>query len=96
MPPLSRSDFKILIRPRGGLDVATTGTVRLSSAIYPTANVPAHEAGEDTVRSNNHQNIIAVSTPHASHADKYRQLQAITIGDRHHEVSVYETAPTTR
>ncbi|KAL1425353.1 hypothetical protein MTO96_019240 [Rhipicephalus appendiculatus] len=93
MPLLPRNDFKIVIRPRGGLDVATTGTVRLASAIYRAANVPAHEAGEDTVCSNNRQNIIVVSTPHATHAAKYRQLQAITIGDRRHEVSAYETAP---
>ncbi|KAH8041012.1 hypothetical protein HPB51_013672 [Rhipicephalus microplus] len=33
-PLLPRSDFKIVIRPRGGLDVATTGTMRLASAIY--------------------------------------------------------------
>ncbi|KAL1442529.1 hypothetical protein MTO96_030731 [Rhipicephalus appendiculatus] len=45
MPLLPRNDFKIVIRPRGGLDVATTGTVRLASAIYRAANVPAHEAG---------------------------------------------------
>ncbi|KAL1477651.1 hypothetical protein MTO96_035589 [Rhipicephalus appendiculatus] len=83
----------IVIRPRGGLDVVTTGTVRLASAIYRAANVPAHEAGEDTVCSNNRQNIIVVSTPHATHAAKYRQLQAITICDRRHEVSAYETAP---
>ncbi|KAH7947348.1 hypothetical protein HPB52_010478 [Rhipicephalus sanguineus] len=56
--PLSNANFKIVVRPRGGLDVATTGTVRLASAIYRAANVPAHEAGEDTVCSNNHQNII--------------------------------------
>ncbi|KAH7985122.1 hypothetical protein HPB52_024313 [Rhipicephalus sanguineus] len=93
MPLLPRSDFKIVVRPRGGLDVATTGTVRLASAIYRAANIPAHEAGEDTVCSNNHQNIIVVSTPHATHAAKYRQLQAITVGDRRHEVSAYETAP---
>ncbi|KAH7960923.1 hypothetical protein HPB49_024928 [Dermacentor silvarum] len=58
MPLLPRSDFKIVIRPRGGLDVATTGTVRLASAIYRAANVPAQDAGEDTVCSNNRQNII--------------------------------------
>ncbi|KAH8036789.1 hypothetical protein HPB51_005657 [Rhipicephalus microplus] len=62
-------------------------------AIYRAVDVPSHEAGEDTVCSNNHQNIIVVSTPYASHADKCRQLQDITIGDRHHEVSAYETAP---
>ncbi|KAH7946625.1 hypothetical protein HPB52_002145 [Rhipicephalus sanguineus] len=93
MPLLPRSDFKIVVRPRGGLDVATNGTVRLASAIYRAANVSAHEAGEDTVGSNNHQNIIVMSTPHATHAAKYRQLQAITVGDRRHEVSAYETAP---
>ncbi|KAH7974200.1 hypothetical protein HPB49_012011 [Dermacentor silvarum] len=93
MPLLPRSDFKIVIRPRGGLDVATTGTVRLASAIYRAANVPAQEAGEDTVCSNNRQNITVVNTPHATHAAKYRQLEAITIGDRRHEVSAYETAP---
>ncbi|KAH7979584.1 hypothetical protein HPB49_009985 [Dermacentor silvarum] len=93
MSLLPRSDFKIVIRPRGGLDVATTGTVRLASAIYLAANVPAQEAGEDTVCSNNRQNIIVMSIPHATHAAKCRQLESITIGDRRHEVSSYETAP---
>lgn len=93
MPLLPRSDFKVVIRPRGGLDVAATGTVLLASAIYRAANVPGQEAGEDTVCTNNRQNIIVVSTPHATHAAKYRQLEAITIGDRRHEVSAYETAP---
>ncbi|KAH7979045.1 hypothetical protein HPB49_007895 [Dermacentor silvarum] len=59
--------------------------MRLASAIYQAANVPAQEAGEDTVCSNNRQNIIVVSTPHGTHAAKYRQLEAITIGDRRHE-----------
>ncbi|KAH7932911.1 hypothetical protein HPB49_004780 [Dermacentor silvarum] len=93
MPLLPRSYFKVVIRPRGDLDVATTGTVRLASAIYGAANVPAQEALENTVCSNNRQNIIVVSTPHATHAAKYRQLEAIAIGDRRHEVSAYETAP---
>ncbi|KAH7964691.1 hypothetical protein HPB49_000587 [Dermacentor silvarum] len=53
MPLLPRSDLKIVIRPRVGLDVARTGTVRLASAIYPAANMPAQEAGEGTVCSNN-------------------------------------------
>ncbi|KAH7945401.1 hypothetical protein HPB49_010692 [Dermacentor silvarum] len=88
-----RVNSSIVIRPRGGLDVATTGTVRLASAIYRAANVPAQEAAEDTVCSNNRQNIIVVSTPHTTHATKYRQLEAITISDRRHEVSAYETAP---
>ncbi|KAH7953806.1 hypothetical protein HPB49_012620 [Dermacentor silvarum] len=93
MSLLPQNDFKIVIPPKGGLDVATTGTVRLASAIYRVANVVAQEAGEDTVCSNNRQNILVVSTPHATHAAKYRQLEAITIGDRRHKVSAYETAP---
>ncbi|KAH7949430.1 hypothetical protein HPB49_009727 [Dermacentor silvarum] len=87
MPLLPRSYFKPAIRPTGGLDVATTGIVRLASAIYRGANVAAQEAAEATVCSNNHQTILVMSTPHATHAAKYRQLEAIIIGDRRHEVS---------
>ncbi|KAH7953467.1 hypothetical protein HPB49_009070 [Dermacentor silvarum] len=61
MSLLPRSDFKIVIPPRGGLAVATTRTVRLASAIYRAANSPVQEAGEDTVCSNNHQNIIVAA-----------------------------------
>ncbi|KAH7945848.1 hypothetical protein HPB49_016520 [Dermacentor silvarum] len=78
MPLLPRSDFKIVIRPRGGLDVATTGTVRLASAIYRAANVPAQEAAEDTVCSNNRQNIIVVN-----HSQRLREapLKAWILAD---------------
>ncbi|KAL1471644.1 hypothetical protein MTO96_039824 [Rhipicephalus appendiculatus] len=61
--------------------------------LYRAANVPAHEAGDDTACANKRQNIIVVSTPHVTHASKYRQLQDITIGNRRHEVSAYATAP---
>ncbi|KAH7967324.1 hypothetical protein HPB49_023954 [Dermacentor silvarum] len=50
MTLLSGSDFKIVIRPRGGFDVATTGTMRLASAIYRAANVPAHVGRQGRTR----------------------------------------------
>ncbi|KAL1447501.1 hypothetical protein MTO96_028568 [Rhipicephalus appendiculatus] len=61
--------------------------------VIRSSKMPLLPRREDTVCFNNRQNIIVVSTPHAIHAAKYRQLQANIIGDRRHEVSAYETVP---
>ncbi|KAH7966281.1 hypothetical protein HPB49_015014 [Dermacentor silvarum] len=58
MPTLPRDHHKVVIRPRGGLNVATVVVVRLASALYRAASVSPQDAMEDIVCPNIQQNII--------------------------------------
>lgn len=93
MPALSRDHHKVVIRPRGGLKVVTVGIVRLASALYRAASVSPQDATEDIICPNMQQNIIVVSTPHSSNAERYRRLASFTLDNHQFEVRAYETAP---
>ncbi|XP_037505517.1 uncharacterized protein LOC119381836 [Rhipicephalus sanguineus] len=93
MPNLPRGDYKIIIRPRGGLRVAECGAVRLATSIYQAAAIPREAQDEDMICPNLQQNIIVVSTPIEAHADKYQRITRITVGNNTYETSAYEAAP---
>lgn len=93
MPALPRDHHKVVIRPRGGLNVAAVGIVRLASALYRAASVSPQDATEDIICPNMQQNIIVVSTPHSSNAERYRRLASFTLDNHQFEVRAYETAP---
>ncbi|KAH7949905.1 hypothetical protein HPB49_016622 [Dermacentor silvarum] len=93
MPQLPRGDYKIIIRPRGGLRVADHGAARLATSIYHAAEIPREDQDEDTICTNCQQNIIVVSTPIEAHADKYQKISRIKIGNQAFETSAYEAAP---
>ncbi|KAH7948895.1 hypothetical protein HPB49_002931 [Dermacentor silvarum] len=59
----------------------------------PPFSTPLVERALDTIRTNNHQNIIVISTPNEANIDKYLHMRQLRINDQVHEVSVYETAP---
>ncbi|KAH7945078.1 hypothetical protein HPB49_006169 [Dermacentor silvarum] len=93
MPQLPRGDYKIIIRPRGGLRVADHGAARLATSIYHAAEIQREAQDEDTICTNFQQNIIVVSTPIEAHADKYQKISRIKIGNQAFETSAYESAP---
>ncbi|KAH7961657.1 hypothetical protein HPB52_011104 [Rhipicephalus sanguineus] len=93
MPPLPQGDYKIIIRPRGGLRVADHGAARLATSIYHAAEIPRETQDENTMCLNSQQNIIVVSTPIEAHADKYQKISRITIGNQTYDTSAYEAAP---
>ncbi|KAH7945518.1 hypothetical protein HPB49_011830 [Dermacentor silvarum] len=78
MPQLPRGDYKIIIRPRGGLRVADHGAARLATCIYHAAEIPNEKP--------------KTRTPSA-HADKYQKISRIKIGNQAFETSAYEAAP---
>ncbi|KAL1473185.1 hypothetical protein MTO96_022445 [Rhipicephalus appendiculatus] len=93
MPALPRDHHKVVIRPRGGLNVATVGVVRLASALYRAASVSSQDVTEDIICPNMQQNIIVVSTPHSSNAERYRRLASFTLDKHQFEIRAYEAAP---
>ncbi|XP_075721824.1 uncharacterized protein LOC142765138 [Rhipicephalus microplus] len=93
MPPLPRGDYKIIIRPKGGLRLTDYGAARLATCIYHAAEIPRDAQDEDTICPNFQQNIIVVSTPIEAHADRYQKISRIVVGNKTYDTSAYEAAP---
>ncbi|KAH7972263.1 hypothetical protein HPB52_010398 [Rhipicephalus sanguineus] len=75
MPPLPKDDAKIIIRPRGGLDVSKVGATNVGRAIMAAAGVTEAHAGADVICPNLQQNIIVVSTPDRDNAARYTRIK---------------------
>lgn len=93
MPELPREDIKIIMRPRGGLDISEASRFEVSRAIAAAANINGEEAKHDVICPNKPQNIVIVSTPKRANADRYAAVDKIIIYGVEHEVSAYESAP---
>lgn len=90
---LPRSEFKIIIRPRGGLHTGRVNATELMAAIMTATETPKEETMQDTICPNVAQNIIVLSTPSETRAVRYAKLRALTLGDQTHEVYAYHAAP---
>ncbi|KAH7955271.1 hypothetical protein HPB52_000075 [Rhipicephalus sanguineus] len=93
MLPLPKDDAKIIIRPRGGLDVSKAGATTVGRAIMAAAGVTEAHAGADVICPNLQQNIIVVSTPDRDNAARYTRMKSIVVMEKEHEVNAYEAAP---
>ncbi|KAH7944968.1 hypothetical protein HPB49_002864 [Dermacentor silvarum] len=93
MPVLPKEDTKIVIRPRGGLDISETGASTAADAIFAGAGISHDELSQDTLCPNLQQNIMVASTPRRENADRYVRIKEIRISDKVHELCAYETAP---
>ncbi|KAH7945957.1 hypothetical protein HPB49_017836 [Dermacentor silvarum] len=89
MPHLPKEDTKIVVRPRGGLNLAKVGGPAVTAAIFHATCIAREERAQDTICMNNHQNIMVMSTPNEASNDKYLQMRQLRINDQLHEVSVY-------
>ncbi|CAN7981686.1 unnamed protein product, partial [Ixodes pacificus] len=90
---MPKEDTKIVMRPRGGLNVGRTEVSIIMSVVMTAARVTKEEAKADTICSNAQQNIIVVSTPDERRATLYSKDKALNIGGRTYEVCAYRTAP---
>ncbi|KAL1443230.1 hypothetical protein MTO96_046061 [Rhipicephalus appendiculatus] len=93
MPQLPKEHWKIIARPRGGLDVQKTGSARLGRAVAAAAGLTSEQASQDIVCPNATQNIIVLSTASRANADAYLKMNCITLGIKKYELSTYEAAP---
>ncbi|KAM7289847.1 hypothetical protein ISCGN_029975 [Ixodes scapularis] len=90
---IPRDDHKIVIRPRGGLNVARIETPVVTDAIMAAAGTAKEYQGEDMVCINAAQNILVVSTPSEQRAEIYTKIRTVEFGNMEFEVSAYRTAP---
>lgn len=93
MPPLPEDDIKIIIRIRGGLNIARLGITRVADAITTAACIETSGRENDIICPNLQQNIVVVSTPLEENATKYATIRDIIINDHTHEVAAYRAAP---
>ncbi|XP_054917180.2 uncharacterized protein [Dermacentor andersoni] len=93
MPQLPEQHSKIIIRPRGGLNLNKVSTTTIGSAVIEASGLTEDEAREDVVCPNFTQNIIVVSTPKPEHAAKYVRIKSFKIMEAEYEVNAYEAAP---
>ncbi|KAH7981123.1 hypothetical protein HPB49_021771 [Dermacentor silvarum] len=68
MPQLPQEHSKIVIRPRGGLNLSKVSTTAIGVAVIEASGLTPEQAREDVVCPNFTQNIVVVSTPDPSHA----------------------------
>ncbi|KAG0422323.1 hypothetical protein HPB47_001847 [Ixodes persulcatus] len=90
---LPEEENKIIVRPRGGLNLARTSVITIMAAIRSAANLTQAETMFDTQCPNVQQNIMVISTPDDLRARRYPGVKEIKIGDRTYEVSAYAAAP---
>ncbi|KAH7974154.1 hypothetical protein HPB49_010574 [Dermacentor silvarum] len=70
MPQLPEEHRKIIIRPRGGLNLSKVSTTAIGTAVIEASGLTAEQASEDVVCPNFTQNIVVVSTPEPDHATR--------------------------
>lgn len=95
MPPMPEEHIKIVIRPRGGLNLEKVSSTTVGSAVVDAAGLSTEQTKEDIICPNFKQNILVASTPERSNAERYVRLKSIRMADKYFEVSAYETAPHT-
>ncbi|KAG0434516.1 hypothetical protein HPB47_019046 [Ixodes persulcatus] len=89
---LPKEENKIIVRPRGGLNLAKTSAITVMTAIRTAASFTRAETMDDTQCPNVQQNIVVISTPDDLRARKYAGVKEIKIEDRTYEVSAYAAA----
>ncbi|KAL1429600.1 hypothetical protein MTO96_016032 [Rhipicephalus appendiculatus] len=94
LPPLPKSDIKVIIRPKKGLVVSNYNNHDIARAIVAACGDPHKCKDEDILTRLRHgSNIIIVSTPSEQAADAIRKLSKISIQGKIHEVNAYVAAP---
>ncbi|KAH6941764.1 hypothetical protein HPB50_023570 [Hyalomma asiaticum] len=93
LPKLPKDQIKIIVCPKGRLDVSRADIIHLTQALAMTVALMEQQTCEDTVCPNKVQNILVISTPHDQNARAYPRIQKLHTKLGSFEVSVYIAAP---
>ncbi|KAH7933743.1 hypothetical protein HPB49_016697 [Dermacentor silvarum] len=93
LPPLPPSDYKIVFRPRDGLDFSKWQSHRVARAVRQTAHITAAESDALTLRIRNEPNLAVASTPKEELAERIRRITTIQLGGKEYQVYAYVAAP---
>ncbi|XP_065297018.1 uncharacterized protein [Dermacentor albipictus] len=92
-PRLPKNDIKIVIRPRDGFNVSKLGDAQIRDSILQITGITTKEAEDDIYRSCTDNNVIVVSTPMMSNAEKYCRIRSLPIGAVRYAATAYVTPP---
>ncbi|KAH7956553.1 hypothetical protein HPB52_010627 [Rhipicephalus sanguineus] len=93
LPRLPTKHFRVIVRPRGGLDIKKTGHFKIAQALIAAAGLTSGEVEEDFICPNMIQNIMVASTPSERNAKAYNTVASIIIDNVTYEVNAYMAAP---
>ncbi|KAL1481849.1 hypothetical protein MTO96_034153 [Rhipicephalus appendiculatus] len=93
VPRLPKDHYRVVVRPKGGVDVRKVSRIKVSQGLVMAACLGLPQAEEDIVCANEMQNIFVISTPHARNAEAYAKVKQIRVGETLHEDSTYVTPP---
>ncbi|KAH7958823.1 hypothetical protein HPB49_005438 [Dermacentor silvarum] len=94
LPRLTATDFKIVFRPRGGLDLRPINGGALLPILCAGAEIDYNQVrSQDKLRINPHNNSLTVSTPSESRMKRYVQLQGLQLNDQQYPMKGYVAAP---
>ncbi|KAH6936744.1 hypothetical protein HPB50_021285 [Hyalomma asiaticum] len=86
MPPMPEEHIKIVIRPRGGLNLEKVSPTTVGNAIVDAAGLSSEQTQEDIICPNFKQNILVAGTPERSNAERYVRLKSIRVADKDFEL----------
>ncbi|KAH7986546.1 hypothetical protein HPB52_024880 [Rhipicephalus sanguineus] len=93
LPRLPTEHFRVIVRPRGGLDIKKTGHFKIAQALIAAAGLTSGEVEEDVICPNMIQNIMVASTPSERNAKAYNTVASLIIDNVTYEVNAYMAAP---
>ncbi|KAH7952925.1 hypothetical protein HPB49_002638 [Dermacentor silvarum] len=94
LPRLPATDFKIVFRPRGGLDLRPINGGALLPILCAGAEIDYNQArSQDKLRIDPHNNSLTVSTPSKPRMKRYVQLQGLQLNDQQYPMKAYVAAP---
>ncbi|XP_070393173.1 uncharacterized protein [Dermacentor albipictus] len=93
LPQLPRDTFRIIVRPRDGLNVAKSTPVQVEQALAMAAALAPQDLTEDSICPNVTQNIFIICTPSERNARAYATVQQIRMKDTTYRVAVYPAPP---
>ncbi|KAH7968306.1 hypothetical protein HPB52_007624 [Rhipicephalus sanguineus] len=93
MPYMPKDHFKIILRPRGGINISKMGSTKVGKAIIEAAGLGSDQTASDIICPNVSQNVMVASTPERENAEKYVRIRSIDLGGCSYEINAYEAAP---
>lgn len=90
--PLPRDDFKLVLRPQGGLKIANLDLAEIYLALLNSVNFTWRQANLK-VRFDATQNIATITTQSKDAAKALSQVKQIKLGNVIHPVHLYGLAP---
>lgn len=94
LPPLPKSDFKVIIRPKNGLNISQLSTHQMARAITKACGNPDMcNEGNLLIRLHNGSNIAIISTPSMETANVVQSVPSLRFGAKDYAVTAYVAAP---